>query len=176
MFSLPELLAIALRCAAVYGIVLVLLRVAGKRHQGQLSPHDFVVMLLIANAVQTAMVGASVSLLGGLVGAGTLVAINLVLSRFVLHHRRVGPLIAGTPTLLIRNGIILDESLRREHILPAELEAQLRAHGFEIADQVKIAIQESDGSISVIGFGDPRHEHRLPPLKPARPALGTRPT
>lgn len=169
-FSFPpveELAAIALRCAAVYLTLLLVLRLAGKRYQGQLSPHDFVVMLLVANAVQTAMVGSSVSVVGGLVGVVTLIGINLVVSRFILRHQRWGPLLAGVPTLLIRNGIVLHDHLKRERILATELEAQLRAHGFESAEQVKIAIQESDGSISVIGYAAP-HEQQLPALPSTR--------
>lgn len=85
----------------------------------------------------------------------------------MIHHRQLGPLVSGVPTLLIHNGHILHEHLQREGILPDELEAQLRAHGYENADNVKIAIQETDGSISVIGFG-PLNERRLPALPSTR--------
>ena len=167
MSQLFEWAEVSLRSAAVYLVLLLVLRIAGKRYAGQLSPHDFVLMLLIANAVQAAMVGPSVSLASGLIAAATLVLINVVLTRFVIHHRQLGPLVSGVPTLLIHNGHVLYTHLEREGILPEELEAQLRAHGYENADNVKIAIQETDGSISVIGFG-PLNERRLPALPSTR--------
>lgn len=163
---LPELVEVALRSGAVYLALITFLRVAGKRHTAQLSPHDVVLVLLVANAVQNAMVGSSVSLEAGLVAAATLILLNVALARFVLHNRRIAPLLAGKPTLLIHNGVIQSDALERERILTDELEAQLRRHGYERADQVKIAIQEIDGSISVIGFGT-LDERRLPPLSGA---------
>lgn len=160
---LPELLEVALRSAVVYLALIVFLRIAGKRQTAPLSPHDVVLILLIANAVQNAMVGSSVSLEAGLMAAATLILLNVVIARFVLRNRRFAPLLAGKPTLLIHNGIIQSHALEQAQILVDELEAQLREHGFERPDQVKIAIQEIDGSISVIGFAE-LTERRLPPL------------
>jgi len=160
---LPPLAEVALRAGAVYLALLILLRIAGKRHTAQLAPHDVVLILLVANAAQNAMVGTNFSLEAGLVAAATLILLNVFLARFVLHNRRFAPLLAGKPTLLIHNGVVQSGALEQERILIDELEAQLRRHGFERADQVKIAIQEIDGSISVIGFGAV-DERRLPPL------------
>lgn len=160
--QVPDLIEVAARSAIVYLVLLGLLRLAGKRHAGQLSPHDLVLILLISNAVQNAMVGANISLVGGLAASAVLVLLNLLISRFVLRHRRLLRLLAGEPTLLIHNGVVLANNLEREGILPEELEAQIRAHGFESTDQIKTAVQECDGSISVIGFGT-HWEMRLPP-------------
>lgn len=160
---LPEWLDVAARSAVVYLSLLLALRLAGKRHAGQLSPHDFVLILLVSNGVQNAMVGTSTSLEGGLAAAGTLIGLNVVITRFVLHKERWVRLVAGQPTLLIHNGRVLQEHLDREGILLDELLAQIRGHGFEGPEQVKSAVQECDGSISVIGFGS-TGEHRLPPL------------
>ncbi len=163
MPAVPEFVEVALRSATVYVALLVLLRAAGKRHTGQLSPHDVVVILLVANVVQSAMVGRSTSLGSGLVAAATLIVINVLIARLVLRNRRIAPLLAGKPTLLIHNGTVQAHALEHEGIVVEELEAQLRKHGYEQADQVKIAIQEVDGSISVIGFGR-IDERRLPRL------------
>ncbi|MCK6591607.1 MAG: DUF421 domain-containing protein [Polyangiaceae bacterium] len=163
MIHLSALLEVALRSGAVYLMLLVLLRAAGKRHTAQLSPHDAVLMLLIANAVQSAMIGSNVTLWAGLVAVATLILLNVVIARLVLRNRRFAPLLAGKPTLLIHNGLIQTHALEREGILIDELEAQLRRHGYERLEQVKIAVQETDGSISVIGFG-PIDERRLPRL------------
>lgn len=163
MAQLADWLEITGRSAAVYVVLLGMLRLAGKRHAGQLSPHDLVLILLVSNAVQNAMVGSNISLPGGLVASGTLILLNYLISRFVLRHRRIGRLLAGQPTLLIHNGVVLLESLEQEGILPEELEAQIRGHGLDGPAQVKTAVQECDGSISVIGFGS-LMEMRLPPL------------
>lgn len=162
--QLPEWLDVTARSAVVYLALLVGLRLAGKRHAGQLSPHDFVLILLVSNAVQNAMVGNNVSLTGGLTAAATLICINVLITRFVLHQQRWVRYLAGRPTLLIHNGQVLHEALDREGILLDELQAQIRGHGFEGPHQVKSAVEECDGSISVIGFGTTA-EHRLAPLR-----------
>jgi len=160
---LPDLLDVSLRSALVYIALLAALRLAGKRHAGQLSPHDFVLVLLVSNAVQNAMVGPDVSLAGGLVAAATLILINVLITRFLLHHRRWGRLFSDQPTLLIHNGLVLHEHLEREGILLEELEAQIRGHGLTELSQVKAAVQEADGTISVIAIqGHP--EYRIAPL------------
>lgn len=155
-------LTIAARSSVVYIALLAALRLAGKRHAGQLSPHDLVSMLLVANAVQGAMTGQDTSLLGGLVAACSLIALNVLITRLLLRHRRWGPLLAARPTLLIYNGVVIQERLDHEGLLREELEAQIRGHGFGDLTRVRFAVHESDGSISVIGF-EPLPERRLPP-------------
>lgn len=155
---------IALRSSAVYLAMLAGLRLAGKRPGGQISPHDMVLMLLVANAVQNAMVGPDTTLHGGLIAATTLILLNAFLGHFVLHHHRLGRLIEGEPTLLVHNGRILDGHLARESIRQDELEAQLRAHGFETPEEVKNCTLEVDGSVSVCGF-HAHTERRMPSLR-----------
>jgi uncharacterized membrane protein YcaP (DUF421 family) len=169
----PVLVNTLLRSVAVYLAVVVALRLAGKRHVGQLSIVDFVLILLVSNAVQNAMVGPDTSLAGGLVAALTLIALNWVLTRAALGSPRLASAIEGEPTLLVRNGQVLDQHLQREGIRAAELEAAIREHGFEDVRQCRSVIEEIDGSISVVPFGGgveqtkDEHagkEHRLPPL------------
>ena len=100
-------IAIVVRTLVVYVALLAMLRVLGKRHVGQLSLFDFVLVLLISNAVQNAMVGPDSSLTGGLLAAVVLVAMNALLSRFAIGHKHFGALLEGEPTLLIRDGLIL---------------------------------------------------------------------
>ena len=164
---LPVHVEIVFRSTIVYLAMLAGLRLAGKRHAGQLSPHDFVLILLVSNAVQNAMVGEDTTVHGGLIAAATLIVLNTLLSRFVLQHERVNRFLTGEPTLLVHNGRIIEEHLKAEGIRRDELEAQIREHGFEGPQDVKSAIQECDGSISVIGFGSQR-EQRLPALKSHR--------
>src|SRR3954447_22321417 len=100
MLHLPSWLILMLRSSTVYLCILAALRVAGKRSMGQLSPHDFVLILLVSNAVQNAMVGDDTTLHGGLIAAVTLIAINVVLTRFAFRHERLSHLLQGQPTLL----------------------------------------------------------------------------
>lgn len=165
--TIPLWLEVPARSAVVYVALLGGLRLAGKRHAGQLSPHDFVLILLVSNAVQNAMVGTDSSLPGGLLSAITLIVINVLITRLLLRHRKWGPVLAGQPALLIHNGVVLEDALEHEGIMLDELDAQIRMHGFETPREVKTAVQECDGSISVIGFGD-RKEVRLPPLQHPR--------
>lgn len=154
-----------LRSMAVYVAILIALRAAGKRHVGQLSIVDFVLVLLVSNAVQNAMVGPDTSLAGGLVAALTLILVNLLLTRLVLRSERLGSFLEGEPTLLVRNGQILDNHLAREGIRRAELEAAIREHGFASEKECRLVIQEIDGSISVVPYaGVEIKEKRLPPL------------
>jgi uncharacterized membrane protein YcaP (DUF421 family) len=159
------LLEIALRCGIVYFAVLAMMRVSGKRHVAQLSIVDFVLVLLISNAVQNAMVGPDNSLVGGLVAAAVLMVLNQVLTRGLLMNERLGRYLEGEPTLLIRDGRMLDNHLMRECVRRAELEAAIREHGYEDAAQIKQAILEIDGSISVIPYGEDHKEHRIPPIQ-----------
>ncbi len=167
MPPLPPWILISLRSMAVYVVILAGLRLAGKRHAGQISPHDFVLILLVSNAVQNAMVGSDTSLSGGLAAAATLIALNFLITRFVLRHERLGRYLSGEPTLLVHNGKVIEEHLRRECILHDELEMAIREHGFEGASAVKSAVQEVDGTISVIGFGEHK-ESRIQPLQRRR--------
>ncbi len=147
---MPQILDIALRSAAVYLAILVGLRVLGKSHLAQLSIIDFVLVLLISNAVQNAMVGNDNSLLGGLIAAGTLIAVNYVLSFILYRFRRTETVLEGTPTLLIHNGKIISRHLEQERISVDELERAIREHGLEHSSQVKSAVMELDGTISMI--------------------------
>lgn len=165
----PVLVNTILRSVAIYLAVVFALRLAGKRHVGQLSIVDFVLILLVSNAVQNAMVGPDTSLAGGLVAALTLIVLNWILTRAALSSPGLASAIEGEPTLLVRNGQVLDQHLHREGIRSAELEAAIREHGFEDVRQCRSVIEEIDGSISVVPFTSDQDaaagkEHRLPPL------------
>src|SRR5579871_6200462 len=92
------------RAAAVYVFLIVGLRLSGKRELAQLNPFDLVVLLSLSNTVQNAIIGDDNSLLGGLIGAFTLLAINYGVVRFLFKHRRLDQILEGSPTVLIENG------------------------------------------------------------------------
>ena len=150
--TLPE---IVLRTVAVYFVILVGLRLAGKREIGQMAPFDLVVLLLIANAVQNAMVGPDSSLLGGLVSAAVLLLIDVLLSRLIGASPRLRRLVEGSPTLLVLRGQTLPANLRREGVEDTELLAAPREHGVADLSEVDMAVLEIDGSISVVPVGKP---------------------
>jgi uncharacterized membrane protein YcaP (DUF421 family) len=147
--SIP-LWEIVLRTMVVYVTVLGLLRLAGKRELGQMSPADLVVILIIANAVQNSMNGGDVSLIGGLISAATLVIGNLLLGRFGRKIPIVGRLVYEEPTLLLQDGKPIKENLEREHVDLGEVEMAAREHGISDLDEVAAAVLEIDGSISII--------------------------
>lgn len=159
------LLEIALRATIIYIVVLIGIRLAGKREVGQMTPFDLVLLLLIANAVQNAMTGPDTSVTGGVVAAGTLLAMNAVVTRLVWRHRVVRRFVEGTPTLLIREGRILSENLAKEQVTTEELEQALREHGIATVADVSLAVLEIDGAISVLKNDDmPTHmrpHHRI---------------
>ena len=141
---------IILRTAIVYVVVLVLLRIAGKRELGQMSAVDLVVILVIANAVQNAMTGGDNSLLGGVLAASTLVAMNLVFGRVAYRVPLLSHLFTSEPTLLIDDGKLVRAHLEHENISRDDLEMAARERGIDDLDKVEAAILERDGSISII--------------------------
>src|SRR3989454_6479706 len=142
-----------LRTAAVYVFVLVPLRTAGKRELGQMSPVDLVVILVISNAVQNAMTGGDNSLIGGIIAATTLVAMNLVFARIGHRIPLIQHLFEGEPTLLLRDGKVIEKAVRDENVDLEEIKMAAREHGIDDLAEVGGAYLERDGSISIIPKG-----------------------
>ena len=140
----------ALRVAAVFVVVLLFIRLSGKRVLGQITPFDLVTLLLISNAVQNAMIGPDNSLTGGLVAA----AVLLLLNRLISSHPLLREAVEGEPAVLVQNGKVFAEQLRREAVSLHELEAALRSHGVARLDDVASAVLEVDGTISVSQIGE----------------------
>ena len=143
-------LSIVARTLIVYGALLAGLRLAGKRELGQMTPFDLVVILLIANAVQNAMVGPDTSVTGGLIAAGVLIGANYAIA---FASERVGWLrdaVEGSPTLLVSDGKFIEANLRKEGIDRDEIMMALREHGMAKVEDVSMAVLEVDGSVSVV--------------------------
>lgn len=153
--TLPALLGVVGRTLVVYLGVVLGLRLVGKRELGQLGIPDLVVVLLLANAVQNAMVGTDASVPAGLVSAGTLLVANLVVTRARLASPVLGRLIEGVPTVLVRDGVAVTENLRREGIDDEELLSVVREHGLERLADVQLAVLEPDGTVSVVPQSSP---------------------
>ena len=144
---------IVLRTAVIYLVILIGLRLAGKREIGQMTVFDLVVLLLIANAVQNAMVGPDTSLAGGVLAAVVLLVLNAVVARLRLRWPRLRRLVEGSPTLLVLHGEVIADHMRREGLDQETLEAALREHGVADLSGVEMAVLEIDGSISVVPAG-----------------------
>jgi uncharacterized membrane protein YcaP (DUF421 family) len=142
--------SIVLRTAIVYVALLVSLRLAGKRELGQMTPFDLVVILLVANAVQNAMVGPDTSLTGGLIAAGVLIAGNYGVAEARERLPWLRRAVEGTPTLLINGGKLVTEHLHREGLDEDEVLMAIREHGVAEVKDVRMAVLETDGSISII--------------------------
>jgi uncharacterized membrane protein YcaP (DUF421 family) len=141
---------VAIRTAIVYLFLVVALRLAGRREVGQLSILDLVVILIIANGVQNAMVGENTTLAGGLISAATLLVLDRGLNALIRRNRQLAHILEGEPILLISGGRVLPDAMRRAQISREELDRAVRAHGIGDASDVSLAILESNGSISVV--------------------------
>jgi len=159
--SWHTLLDVALRTSVVYLALLVGLRLTGTRQLGQMSTFDLVLLLIIANAVQNAMVGPDTSLAGGLVAAGVLIAWHRVIDWWRLRSRGVSKLLTGEGIMLIHAGRILQEHCVRAGITHDELRQALREHGVASVQDVMLAVLEPDGAISVVRFDDIKPGERL---------------
>jgi uncharacterized membrane protein YcaP (DUF421 family) len=153
-FGTPPLLII-LRCTVVYVVLLVALRLTGKRQLGQFTPFDFAVLLIVSNAVQNAMIGPDTSLVGGILGAAVLFALNYLLSLVSARYKIFGHEVLGDPTVLINNGHLIMDNLRRERVDADDVLMAMREHGVDNIAQVKNAILETDGTISIINQDTP---------------------
>ena len=153
VFSHPSLsttLAIVGKTALIYLFLVVGIRLLGTRELGQATVYDFVLVVVISNAVQNALTGGDVTLFGGIVSAVTLLAINRgftsLLTRFGWAERRM----VGEPVVLVADGQIQLQQMRRQGVDREELMAALREHGVAAPDEVRLAVLEVDGTISVV--------------------------
>lgn len=141
---------LVLRSAIVYVFLLAVIRLTGKRQIGQLAPFDLVLLLVLSNAVQNSMNAGDNSLLGGLVAASTLIALNSLVALATYRSKRFEELVEGRPQVLIHNGKLYDKALRDARLTHHELNAALRQAGCVAVDEVHCAVLENNGSISVV--------------------------
>ena len=148
------LLQIVLRTGLIYLLVLLGVRLSGKREVGQMTQFDLTLLLLLSNSVQNAMTGPDTSLAGGAVAACTLLILNYLVAEVSGGNRRFRRLIQGQPTLLIHDGKTIESHMAKEHVSVDELHRALREHGISCIDQTALAVLEVDGSISCIKYDE----------------------
>jgi uncharacterized membrane protein YcaP (DUF421 family) len=148
------ILQIVLRTIVIYLVVLIGVRLSGKREVGQMTPFDLVLLLLISNSVQNAMTGPDTSVAGGIAAAITLLIMNYVIAELSGGNRRFRKFVQGQPTLLVHDGQLLTPHLAKEHVSMDELERALREHGISNYHDVALAVLEVDGSISCLKYDE----------------------
>jgi uncharacterized membrane protein YcaP (DUF421 family) len=158
-----DLLSVVLRTGIVYVCLVLGFRIFGKREAGQLSTLDLVVLLVIANAVQNAMVGENTSLLAGLIAAFVILVLDLALHAAANRWEPLRDALDGEPTLLVDHGLVLMDNLRQEGISDRELQVALRQNQLLSPDEALYVFLETNGQISVIPKRD-ADDDRLPNL------------
>ena len=168
-----------LRPILVYLFLIIGFRLAGKRELAQLNPFDLVVLLTISNTVQNAIIGNDDSLIGGLVGAATLLLANALVVRWTFKHPRVERLVEGTPTVLIDQGVVRPQALEKELVTIEELSAAARRQGLVSLQEADRAVLETGGTLTFVQKAETtrvrRHEEileRLDALQKQVAALG----
>jgi uncharacterized membrane protein YcaP (DUF421 family) len=138
------------RGVVVYGFLILLLRLTGKRQVGQLAPFDLVLLLVLSNAVQNSMNAGDNSLVGGLISAATLVFVNWLIGYATYRNKKLEALIEGRPLVLIHHGRLYEDAMSRAQLTHHELNAAIRQAGVSCPEDVLSAILENNGAISVI--------------------------
>jgi len=146
------LLEVCLRTAVIYAVVLIGVRLSGKREVGQMTPFDLTLLLLISNAVQNAMTGPDTSLLGGVVAASTLLLLNYFIAELSGGNRRFRKFVQGQPSLLVHDGQAILSHMAKEHVSMDELQRAMREHGISSLHDVALSVLEVDGSISFLKY------------------------
>lgn len=144
------ILDVALRSLCVYLFMVIAIRLFGKNQLSQLNAGDVVLLLLISNAVQNAMVGPNTSLEGGLIAALVLFVANFILKRLMFSNRSFETFMEDDPVILVKDGVVDEKALDKVKITKSELEEAIREHGVASIEDVKLSLLEVDGNISVI--------------------------
>jgi uncharacterized membrane protein YcaP (DUF421 family) len=137
------------RASVVYILLLVMVRLTGKRTVGQFTPFDLVVVLLLSEAVSGSINAQDESLPGGLIAATTLLVLDFLIAVATARSRKIDALMEGTPVLIGRDGVIYQDVLKRERVPVADIEKALRGANCEIGD-MRMAILEADGNINIM--------------------------
>lgn len=139
-----------LRAVAVYVALLVMVRLSGKRSVGQFTPFDMILLILLGTAVQNSLIGEDVSLVGGLLLAATLIALNHAVGWVTARSRRIHGLLEGRAVKIIEDGVLDKERLRKEGVSEMDLDEALRRAGLEHVSEVRRGWLETDGHITLI--------------------------
>jgi uncharacterized membrane protein YcaP (DUF421 family) len=157
-----------LRGVIVYFLLILLLRVSGKRQIGQLAPFDLVLLLVLSNSVQNAMNGGDNSMSAGIISASVLVSLNWLVGLATYRSKTLARAVSGRPEVLIHNGKLFEDVLERERLTHHELNAALRVAGCASIEEVHYALLENTGQITVQPLKD-KLPAIIPPTRPSSP-------
>ena len=164
VMGLP-LLEKILRPIIIYAFLVISLRLSGKRELVQLNPFDLVVLLTLSNTVQNAIIGEDNSVIGGVIGATSLLVTNYLVVRFLYGHRKIDQIVEGKADILIENGKVRAQHLKTELITMAQLEAAARKQGFNSLSEVEQCVLEPGGTLTFLGkkpgTEDVRHQELI---------------
>lgn len=138
-----------IRAVVVYLFLLIAIRLLGKKQTAQMTPFDFVLLLIISNAVQNSMNGGDNSLLGGLISAAALLSLNYIFGWLVFKSRTIEDLIEGKPEFIIQGGKLNYKVMKQELLTLADIHAAIRESGCESVEEVEWAVFENTGAITV---------------------------
>ncbi len=144
-----------IRSLLVYGFLLLVFRLLGKRQVGQMTPFDLIVLMMISNVLQNAMIGPDNSVIGGMIGASAILALNWLINRLAVTSKLFERVVEGEPALLVHHGRVMQQALRRENISHEELLSNLRSQGIFDVTEVRAAVLETSGKLSVLRFDKP---------------------
>ncbi|MDB4911348.1 MAG: rane protein-like protein [Gemmatimonadetes bacterium] len=144
------LIAKVIRTLIVYVFLLVGLRAAGKRELGQFNPFDLVVLLVLSNTLQNAIIGNDNSITGGIIGAGLLLAINYIVVRFLFLHPKIDKVAEGDAVVLVLHGEMIEGALKRQLITKAELMSAARRQGIDSLNDIECARLEVGGALTFV--------------------------
>lgn len=162
MFHVPlPLLEKILRPILVYLSLILLLRIFGKRELAQLNPFDLVVLLMLSNTVQNAIIGDDNSLSGGLIGAIALLCTNFLLNRLLFHFPRLDHAMQGAQTVLVKDGAVDERAMKREMLTREELAQVIHRQNITGLADVRLCVLEPNGTFYVESTADsiPRQRH-----------------
>lgn len=154
-----------LRPIVIYAFLVVSLRLSGKRELVQLNPFDLVVLLTLSNTVQNAIIGDDNTVLGGIIGASSLLVTNYLVVRFLYDHRKLDQMVEGRADALIEDGKVRTQHLRKELITMPQLQAAAHKQGFGSLSEVEQCVLEPGGTLTFLGkkpaAEDVRHQELL---------------
>ena len=143
-----------IRGLVVYVFLIALLRLTGKRQIGQLSPFDLVLLLILSNAVQNSMSAGDNSLIGGLILATTLILVNYIVGLITFKSKKLEVIIEGRPQVLIHNGKLFEDVMNEAKLTRHELDSTLRQSGYFEIKNIKLAVLENNGNVTVQGYDE----------------------
>ena len=156
-----------LRPVIVYLVLIVFLRLFGKRELAQLNPFDLVVLLSLSNTVQNAIIGNDNSVTGGIVGAFSLLAINWILMRVLYRNPKINSAMEGSSTTLITNGVADREAMQKEGLTDEELLSVLHKQSFDTIEAVRRCVLEPNGTFFIEGMSPSPDEQDVTELMKA---------